>query len=221
MEVLDLHTGDRMNREEFHRAYEATPEGFKAELIGGIVYVASRVPIRHGVAHVALGAALGIYKAATPGVEVGNNVTVLLGYDAEPQPDLYLRILPEYGGQSRNSEDDYIDGAPELIAEIALSGRSIDLHAKRNDYLRNGVVEYLVVCVREGELRWFDLREDRELWPGDDKICRVRTFPGLWIDTEALSAGNNARLLETLQHGFATPEHAEFVARLAATQKGK
>ena len=34
-EVMELHTGDRMNREEFHRAYLQTPEGFKAELIGG------------------------------------------------------------------------------------------------------------------------------------------------------------------------------------------
>ena len=77
-----------------------------------------------------------VYKAATPGVEAGDNVTVQLGYDAEPQPDLYLRILPEYGGQSRNSDDDYVAGAPEFVAEVALSSRSIDLHAKRNDYLR-------------------------------------------------------------------------------------
>jgi Uma2 family endonuclease len=217
---LELHTGDRMNREEFHRAYELTPDNVKAELIGGIVYVASPLKRNHGVPHISLGAVLVAYQAATPGLEVGDNVTVQLGYDAEPQPDLYLRILPEYGGQSRNSKDDYVAGAPEFVAEIALSSRSIDLHAKRNDYMRNGVVEYLVVCVREGELRWFDLRADRELPLADDKICRVQTFPGLWIDAEALLARNNARLFETLQRGLATPEHAEFAARLAAARKG-
>ena len=37
-----------MNREEFHRLYEQTPEGFKAELIGGIVYVASPLFRRMG-----------------------------------------------------------------------------------------------------------------------------------------------------------------------------
>jgi Uma2 family endonuclease len=217
---LELHTGDRMNREEFHRAYEKTPEGFKAELIGGIVYVASPLTRKHGVPHISLGGILFTYKVATPGVEAGDNVTVQLGYDAEPQPDLFLRILPEYGGQSRNSkDDDYVDGPPEFVAEIALSSRAIDLHAKRNDYLRNGVLEYLVVCIRERELRWFDLREDRELPLGDDNICRVRTFPGLWIDVDALMTGDDARLLETVKRGMATPEHAAFVSHLAASRK--
>lgn len=218
---FDLHSGDRMNREEFHRAYERTPEGFKAELIGGIVYVASPLSRKHGVPHLSLATALGTYKAATPGVEAGDNVTIQLGYDAEPQPDLFLRILPEFGGQSGNSVDgDYVAGAPEFVAEIAFSSRSIDLHGKRNDYLRNGVLEYLVVCIGERELRWFDLRDDRELPIGEDKICRIRSFPGLWIDADALLAGNDARLLETLHRGLAIPEHADFVAKLAASRKG-
>jgi hypothetical protein len=29
-EPLELHSGDRMNREEFHRIYEQMPEDFKA-----------------------------------------------------------------------------------------------------------------------------------------------------------------------------------------------
>ena len=40
-EGLDLHTGDRMTREEFHRIYQQMPEDFEAELIGGTVYVGS------------------------------------------------------------------------------------------------------------------------------------------------------------------------------------
>lgn len=215
----ELVTGDRMNREEFHRAYLRTPDGFKAELIGGIVYVASPLKRTHGVPHASLTAALVVYKASTPGVEVGDNVTVQLGYDAEPQPDLYLRILPEFGGQSGNSEDDYVDGAPEFVAEIAATSRSLDLHAKRNDYLRNGVLEYLVVCVREREVRWYDLRADRELTLDADQICRIRSFPGLWIDAVALLAGNDARLMETLQRGLATAEHADFKTKLASFRK--
>lgn len=218
-EVLELHTGDKMNREEFHRAYLRTPEGFKAELIAGIVYVASPLTRKHGVPHLMLGTVLGVYKAGTPGVEAGDNVTVQLGYDAEPQPDLFLRILPEFGGQSRNSEDDdYVKGPPEFIAEVALSSRSIDLHAKKNDYQRNGVLEYLVVCIRERELRWFDLREDRELTLGEDRICRVRSFPGLWIDADALFTGNDGRLLETLQRGMGSEDHSKFVANLAESK---
>jgi hypothetical protein len=40
-----------MSREEFHRIYEQMPEDFKAELIGGIVYVASRLRRSHGTYH--------------------------------------------------------------------------------------------------------------------------------------------------------------------------
>jgi Uma2 family endonuclease len=140
----------------------------------------------------------------------------LLGADSEPQPDLCARIFPERGGQSRTTEDDYLAGAPELIAEIAYSNRSIDLHAKRLDYARYGVREYLVVSLREQQLRWFDLPADEELQFDRDGVCRVKVFPGLWVHGEALFAKDYARLMATLQEGLATPEHAAFVTCLAA-----
>ncbi len=216
---LELHTGDRMTQEEFHRAYEQTPEGFRAELIGGIVYVSSPLKIGHGKNHVPLASIFFAYEGATPGTESGDNTTLILGEDAEPQPDVYLRILPGCGGQSRTSGDDYVLGAPELIAEVALSSRSIDLHAKRTDYARYGVQEYLVLNVRDQQLRWFDLRADRELSLDADGICRVRVFPGLWIDTASLLKRDHAGLMATLQEGLATPEHDAFAARLAALKK--
>ncbi len=215
-DLLELNTGDRMSREEFHQAYEKTPEGFKAELIGGIVYVASPLKHNHSREHVSLAGLLFAYESATPGVEAGDNATVLLGEESEPQPDLHLRILPECGGQSRITPDDYISGAPELVIEIALSNRSIDLHAKRNDYARYGVREYVVVCVREHEIRWFDLSNGRELAIGPDGVLRMQNYPGLWIDTRALFSNESARLMQTLQQGLSTAEHADFGARLAA-----
>ncbi len=217
-EAPELHSGDRMTRAEFHRVYETMPPGFQAELIGGIVYVASPLKRRHGTNHLPLGSVFFTYEAHTPGVESGDNTTILLGEDAEPQPDLYLRILPEHGGQSRTTADDYVEGPPELVAEVAHSSRAIDLHDKRADYARYGVLEYLVVLPREGRLRWFDLRADRELDADPDGVVRVRAFPGLWVHTEALLARDHGRLMSTLQQGLATPEHAAFVARLAAAK---
>jgi hypothetical protein len=149
-------------------------------------------------------------------MEAGDNATVLLGEDAEPQPDLYLRLLPESGGQSRTTDDDYVLGAPELIAEIAHSSRAIDLHAKKDDYARYGVHEYLVVTLREHRLRWFDLRPSQELEAVADGILRLQVAPGLWVDTAALFANDHARAMVTLERGLATPEHAEFVRRLSA-----
>ncbi len=216
---VELHNGDRMTQPEFHRLYEKMPEDFRAELIGGIVYVSSPLRRGHGTNHLPLGTLFFAYEGHTPGVESGDNTTVQLGELGEPQPDLYLRVLPEYGGQSRTTKDDYVAGAPELIAEIALSSRSIDLHDKLLDYARYGVREYLVVCPREGRLRWFDLPADEELHPERDGVCRVRVFPGLWVHAAALLAKDYGRLMATLQQGLATAEHAEFVARLAAARR--
>lgn len=219
-ESYGLHTGDRMSREEFHRLYENTPDGFKAELIGGIVYVASPLGRRHGTNQLPLGSVLFTYEGHTPGVESGDNATILLGDEGEPQPDLYLRVLPEYGGQSR-TEGDFVAGAPELVAEIAHSSQAIDLHAKRRDYTRYGVREYLVLTLRENRLRWFDLPSGQELSPDADGVFRIRTFPGLWIDGDALIARDVVRLTATLQQGLATREHAEFAARLAAARAAR
>ena len=220
-EERELHTGDRMNREEFHRIYERTPEHFRAELIGGVVYVASPLRIRHGTNHLPLGSVFFAYESGTLGTQSGDDTTVLLGDEGEPQPDLYLRILPENGGQSRTTADDYVEGAPELIAEIAHSSRAIDLHGKRDDYSRYGVREYLVLCLRERQLRWFDLAANRELQPDADGVFRMRVFPGLWIDGAALVARDHRRLTATLEVGMATTEHAAFVARLLANTAEK
>ena len=211
---VDLNSGDQMLREEFHRLYEQTPEDFKAELIGGIVYVASPLHPSHGKPHLLLGLLVALYEGRTPGVDASDNTTIFLGKKGEPQPDLYLRILPEYGGQSSTNQDGYVEGAPELVVEVAHSSRAIDLHKKKEDYARYGVREYLVCCVKEQQLRWFDLVAGTELEP-EDGIYRLRTFPGLWINGPALVARNHAQLMSTLEQGLATPEHVAFVRQLA------
>lgn len=212
--VAELHSGDRMSRAEFHRIYEQMPRDFRAELVGGVVYVASPLKRRHGTNHLPLGMVLFAYEHRTPGTESGDNATLLLGDDAEPQPDLYLRILPEYGGQSSTTKDDYVKGPPELVAEIAHSSRALDLHAKRHDYARYGVREYLVFSLRDNQLLWFDLQEDRELPADADGVIRIRTFPGLWINMAALIARDFGNLIATLEQGLETPEHAAFMERL-------
>jgi Uma2 family endonuclease len=216
---VELHSGDRMTQQEFHWAYEQAPDEFRAELIGGTVFVASPLRRRHGTNHLLLGSLFSAYEADTPGVEAGDNSTIILAKDAEPQPDLYLRILPEFGGQSRTTDDDYIDGAPELVLEVAHSGRAIDLHLKRADYTKHGVLEYLVYLVDVKQLKWFDLKTKKELGPDMDGVYRIRTFPGFWIDGQALPGKHRKRLMTTLEKGLATPEHTAFAAKLAGKPK--
>jgi hypothetical protein len=214
-----LHNGDRMTQAEFHRLYQQYPEDKKFELVGGVVYMASPLYQDHGTSHPELGGVFWFYKAFTPGVELADNMTTVLGEKEEPQPDLMLRILTEYGGQSRYDQKQCLTGPPELIAEVSHSSRSIDMTAKRDDYLRAGVQEYLVVCTEEERLHWFHFPSRRKLKPGRDGVWKSRVFPGLWVDEPALHARDSARLLATIQRGVAAPEHAAFVEKLRAARR--
>ncbi|MBE9056138.1 Uma2 family endonuclease [Sphaerospermopsis sp. LEGE 08334] len=213
--IPPLENGDRLTRSEFERRYHTMPDVKKADLIEGIVYMASPVRIRsHGKPHAYIMGWLATYDSATPGVELADNTTVRLDADNEPQPDALLRI--ENGGQSRISEDDYVEGAPELIVEIAASSAAIDAHDKLKVYRRNQVQEYLIWRVYDGEFDWFILKdgEYRQLEANAEGVFCSQVFPGLWLDKSALLAGNLAKVLEILQQGLASAEHQSFVEQL-------
>ena len=209
-----LENGDRMTQAEFHRRYEASPEDAKFELVAGTVYKPARGRVSHSDLDVDLGWALGMCGRATRGVEFLPRTTIILGEESEPEPDLTLRILPEYGGQSRSTADDYVAGPPELIGEIAYSRRSIDRHQKRVDYRRAGVVEYVVVCVEEREIHWFDFKVRRLIRPSVRGVYRSRIFPGLWIDGPALLGLKSQQVEKVAREGLASKEHAAFVKEL-------
>ncbi len=216
-----LENGDRLNCYEFERRYNAMPHLKKAELIEGVVYMAAALRFRgHGQPHGNIMGWLWTYKIATLGVELGDNPTVRLDLDNEPQPDAVLLIEAQYGGQARLSEDDYIEGAPELVAEIAASSAAIDLGDKKRAYRRNGVQEYMVWQVFEQKLDWFLLQEGEYVpLPIDqDGVIRSQVFPGLWLAVEDLLAGNMTRVLTVLQAGLASPEHMTFVAQQSNLQ---
>jgi Uma2 family endonuclease len=162
-----------------------------------------------------------LYKAFTPGVEVADNMTAILDDECEPQPDLLIRVEFECGGQSRYNPDEYLVGPPELVAEIAHSSESIDLGVKRLDYLRAGVQEYLVACLRERAIHWFHFPSRRKLRADKAGVWRSRVFPGLWLDCPALFSQDSQRLIAAVQQGVTTPEHSAFVAKLAAARGRK
>jgi len=214
--IPPLENGDQLTRVEFERRYSAMPDRKKAELIEGVVYMASALRItQHGEPHAHIMLWLGFYKAFTPNLQLGDNCTVRLDLDNEPQPDALLRI--EVGGQSTISQDDYVEGAPELIVEIAASTVSIDFNQKLKVYRRNGVKEYLVWRVLDSEFDWFRLNagEYIKVEPDSNGIIYSQVFPGLWLDKAALLAGNLAKVLEVLQQGLASQSHQDFVQQLA------
>lgn len=214
-----LNNGDHMQQPEFHRLYEAMPEGYRAELIGGVVFEPSPVSYEHSVNDGRLSYLLHHYAALTPGLESGGNGTVILGPEDEVQPDVMLRIKPGFGGQSRNvetNEIEYIEGAPELVAEVAYSTRAIDLHLKKTRYKVAGVLEYIVLCIRPLELHWFSLQSGSHLQADEAGIIKSKVFPGLWLDVQALLSMDYKSSMQVLNAGMQTPEYQEYSRHLSS-----
>lgn len=209
-----------MDSDTFMAIYEQMPEGFRAQLVRGVVLVASPMTFDHGLPNADVSGWLFIYTAKTPGVRVAAAATIRLGPDDNPEPDASLLILPESGGQAR-IEGKYIAGAPELVVEVSYSSRAVDLHDKQRAYEEAGVREYVVVDIGGARVHWFVLRDGRfaEVAPGEDGLHHSEVFPGLWLDPAALVAGDAARLLAVAERGTTSPEHAAFVARLAEARQ--
>jgi len=200
-----LENGDHLSASEFLRRYEAMPEVKKAELVQGIVTMAS--PVRtdvHGKPDNLIQTWLGLYAANRPHVDAATNATLRLGPDDVPQPDAVLFRDADHGGKAALDEKGYLAGPPELVVEIAASGVSQDAREKLVSYRRAGVAEYLLWRVQDAEIDWFALEEDeyRPLAPGGDGVVRSRAFPGLWLNVPAALDGDRAAVLETLRRGM-------------------
>ena len=219
--VPTLCAGDRLTRSEFERRYSAMPDLKKAELIEGVVYMGSPVSlVRHGRPHSMLAAWLTFYAVDTPCLVTGDNATLRLDLDNEPQPDLLLAIPAAAGGATRITADGYLEGPPELIIEVAASSVSYDLHQKLGAYRRNGVQEYLVHRVDDGEVDWFELQGGVYVrkTPNGAGLLQSCVFPGLWLDVAALLRSDLRTLRAGVERGIAASPHAAFAARLAAAQ---
>jgi Uma2 family endonuclease len=217
-EVPVLESGDHLTLKEFERRYNAMPHLKKAELIEGRVYMSSAVRKTHGDAHADVIVWLGVYRVGTPGTKLCDNGTVRMDDENEPQPDALLRIETA-DGHCTVSEDDYLEGTPELIVEVAGSSASYDLHEKFEMYQRNGVKEYLVWQLYENRLDWFVLQDGKYVAfePDDNGILRSRVFPGLDLAVDALLAGDMATVVAEVQKGLQTDAHAQFVKYLQHT----
>jgi len=238
--IPPLRDGDRMNTREFMRRYEAMPEGFRAELLDGVVYVnrwfetteeGVRVlmpPISsegHSKEQFEFSQIMGIYCFSTPGV-CGSGPTTLALSDpkSSPEPDGVYYLEPELGGRVYIGPKGYLHGPPELVLEISKTSAGRDLGVKYDQYEQFGVQEYVVWRTQIQEIDWF--RRNRAgrfvpIEPRKDGVLCSQVFPGLWIDPVALIARHISRVKEAILLGLASPEHAAFVAKLQAKAKRK
>lgn len=193
---MALESGDRLTRAEFHARYLTRPDIKKAELVEGVVYVASPVLGRHARPHSLVIGWLVFFASRIPGLDVFDNASVILNGENEVQPDAFL-----LRGQTADEDKRLIERAPDLIVEVAASSASYDLHDKKEVYRRAGVSEYVVWRGLDQRIDWFRLVNGAyiEVQPDADAIIESATFPGLRLNVPAMLAGDMAAVLAAVR----------------------
>jgi Uma2 family endonuclease len=200
---VSLESGDRLTREEFHRRYCKRPDIRRAELIQGVVYVAS--PARydqHDSPASMMVAWLKNYTINRPGVRSGGSPTIFLSADSEVQPDAVLFYdPPSWSGGIRRTDNGYLTGAPELVVEVAASTVSYDLHDKMESYRLAGVQEYIAWRVLDHEIDWFRLRDGVyvRLEPDQHGVIESEVFPGLRLAVARALADDFAGMIAEIR----------------------
>jgi Uma2 family endonuclease len=210
-EPLLFSAGDHLSREEFLAAWEEMPDLKFAELIDGVVYMPSPLSQQHGVYDQVLQFWVGFYATKCEFVEALTQATTLMSPNSAPQPDLSLRIPPEFGGEG-GEQGGLVTGAPELVVEVAKSSRAYDLGAKLRLYERSGVKEYVAALVREQRLEWRVLLQGRyePLSADSNGVYKSEVFPGLWLSEGAFWKRDRSSVLAVLEQGLQSPECAVF-----------
>lgn len=216
-----LRDGQRLTRSEFMRRWEAMPELKRAERIEGKVSIKTPpISLDHSDPHSLVIWCLMTYRMGTPGVRSLNETTTHIDGDNDFQPDTGLFVEPGCGGQTRYAGK-YLEGAPELVVEIAETTVRKDLGSKLEVYRRAGVLEYFDWETRAQTIHCLNNRAGQfEPAPIDDCVFKSRAFPGLWLNIGALVAGNHDLVRETLSAGLADPSHAKFKRKLARAKRG-
>ena len=189
-----------MSRDEFMRRWEQIPELKQAELIEGVVYLASPVSLAHGSYDALFVQWLGRYSfAVQKGLKITTNTTVPIGYSTF-QPDIALF----HPANAEDADRKYLEHVPDLVVEISHSSRSYDLGPKLAAYRSAGLRDYITVLLEDQRVEWRVLSGARYrlLQPAKDGILRSPNFPGLWLDTLALFPPNERRLFGAIDRGL-------------------
>ena len=146
----ELHDGDRLSRDGFMRRWEQIPEFKQAELIEGVVYLASSVSLAHGSYDAIFVQWIGRHCfGVEQGLRVTTNTTLFLG-DSTYQPDIAL--FRPTGNEGMGCE--YLEQLPVLVIEISNSSKSDDLGPKLAAYRSAGLRDYITVLLEEQRVEW-------------------------------------------------------------------
>ena len=177
---------DRVSFEEF---CWLVPDGQKADLIDGVIYIAPPDSLR---ANDLTGFVYRLFEGFVEARGFGGKVffsryACRLSEFRAPEPDVgYVcaeRVaLAEHGG---------LRGAPDIAVEVvSRESRHRDYDDKRRIYEEAGVSEYWIVDPIQHRVEFLVLEEGRyRLAPlEENRLFRSRALPGFWIDVDWLLA---------------------------------
>jgi Uma2 family endonuclease len=164
------------------------PDGQKADLIDGVIYLASPENIEHHRLNIWLIRLLWDYIDARRivGEFFSSRIAFRLDKRESPEPDIAFvagqtaHLLINWG---------YVEGPPDWAAEI-VSPESIDrdYHEKRLQYERYGVREYWIIDPLEQKMIAYRRARDgkyKEVRPRKG-IVTSKVIPGFWVRPEWL-----------------------------------
>jgi Uma2 family endonuclease len=166
----------------FEQFCDRIPEGMKADLIDGVIYVASPDNIQHHDLYVWVMIVLMRFlkKRKIKGRVFGSRVAFRLDDENGPEPDLAY-ICPE---RIHLIKKTYVNGPPDWALEI-VSPSSIerDYSKKRLQYESAGVREYWIIDPLEQRMTCYRLGKNgkyKEVRSRDGKI-HSPVIPGFWV----------------------------------------
>jgi len=165
------------------------PDGQKADLIDGVIYMASPDSHRASTLTKMITVMLDGYVAAKQvGGDVnGSRFAYILSPIRAPEPDVAY-IAPE---RMHLLRDRAMQGGPDIAVEIvSRDSKRRDYHEKRELYRYSGTREYWIIDpIKKAAL--FLLLRDGEYHPAeleDGHVFRSTVIPGFWIDAVWLFA---------------------------------
>jgi Uma2 family endonuclease len=196
-----LKARQRLSQTEFHRRYEAMQTDDTFELVNGVVYLKPRKSYPHARLIYFFGGLLTEYELATPTVDGLLNVTLIVSPTCEVQPNLVLRLEPEFGGKSL-VVNDFLSGGAELLIEIADKPSPVNVSLKPKEFSRSGIGEYLFLGVRDQDARHFSAKSGWEATRMREGTWKSVALPGLWLNLTAVFAHDSRKALQTLRRGL-------------------
>ncbi|MCH7812419.1 MAG: Uma2 family endonuclease [Planctomycetes bacterium] len=164
---------------------ELIREDQKADLLDGVICMASPENIDHNDLVLWLGKVIGLFiEERRLGKVTINRVAYRLSPKNAPEPDLAF-VKTE---RLSIIKPGYVDGAPDLAVEI-VSPDSVerDYHEKRRRYEEAGVAEYWIIDTEESRATFLLYGSDGFVEASlQDHIFASQAIPGLVIDTRWL-----------------------------------